>query len=431
MIARIFPPEEIIDAAIELPLSKSMSNRALIINALTPGAAPLSTVAQCDDTEAVRTALATDAFAGNTVNVGPAGTAMRFLTAYFACIPGSDVILDGNERMRERPIGPLVDALRSCGADIEYADAEGFPPLRIKGCRLHGGEVEMPGTISSQFASALLMVAPTFSSPLRLTLKGEIASLPYIDMSIGMMQRSGAIAERYGNIIDVEPGDYKPSDAPIERDWSAASYWYQIAAMSGGWITLRQMSMPSLQGDSAIAKIFEQLGVFTEQAEDDPSSVCLNPSPEVYSRINMNLADMPDIAQTMVVACCMMGLPFRIEGLETLRIKETDRLEALRSEAAKLSFRLDIPAEGAIEWTGARIPVRDVLPIETYGDHRMAMAFAPVSIFLAGLMITGAECVTKSYPEYWDHLRQAGFTVEEYDSLDDIPAIEQEEEGQI
>jgi len=405
-----------------------MSNRALIINALTTGAAPLPEVAHCDDTEAVQNALAADATAGNTINIGPAGTAMRFLTAYFACLPGADVVLDGNERMRKRPIGPLVDALRSCGADIEYAEADGFPPLRIKGCRLHGGDVEMPGTISSQFASALLMVAPTFESPLHLVLKGEIASLPYIDMSIGMMRLCGAKAERYGNIIDVMPGAYTPSASPIERDWSAASYWYQIAAMSGGWITLRDMTMPSLQGDSAIAKIFEQLGVFTEPAEDDPSAVSLNPSPEVYSRINMNLADMPDIAQTMVVACCMMGLPFRIEGLDTLRIKETDRLEALRCEAAKLSFRLDIPAEGVIEWTGARVPVREVLPIETYGDHRMAMAFAPVSIFLPGLIIIGAETVTKSYPEYWNHLRQAGFTVEEYDSLEDIPPIEQEEE---
>lgn len=427
MIVRLFPPEDIIDASIELPLSKSMSNRALVINALTPGAAPLARVARCDDTEAVERALAVDPVAGETINVGPAGTAMRFLTAYFASVPGADVVLDGNERMRERPIGPLVEALRSCGASIEYAGADGFPPLRIKGGRLHGGEVVMPGTISSQFASALLMVAPTFDSPLHLTLKGEIASLPYIDMSIGMMRRAGATVERAGNIIDVEPGAYRPMDAPIERDWSAASYWYQIAAMSGGWITLRDMTMPSLQGDSDIARIFEQLGVFTERAEDDPEAVCLNPSPEVYSRVSMSLADMPDVAQTMAVACCMMGLPFRIEGLDTLRIKETDRIEALRKELAKLSFRIDIPADGVIEWTGARVPIEGVRPIETYGDHRMAMAFAPVSIFVAGLVIMCAESVTKSYPEYWDHLRQAGFTVEEYETLEDIPPIEREE----
>ncbi|MCM1452558.1 MAG: 3-phosphoshikimate 1-carboxyvinyltransferase [Clostridium sp.] len=427
MIVRIFPPEEIIDAAIELPLSKSMSNRALIINALSPGALPLENVAICDDTKAVMHALQADAFAGNEINVGPAGTAMRFLTAYFACLLGSHVVLDGNERMRERPIGPLVDALRQCGADIEYEGEEGFPPLRIKGRKLHGGDVEMPGAISSQFASALLLVAPTFSSPLRLTLKGEIASLPYIDMSLGMMRRASAQAERYGNIIDVQPIGYMPAQAPIERDWSAASYWYQIAAMSGGWVTLKGMSLDSLQGDRGIAKIFEQLGVFTEPSEDSPNDVCLNPSPEVYSRVNMNLADMPDLAQTLVVACCMMGLPFRIEGLETLRIKETDRLQALKDELAKLSFKIGLPAPGVIEWDGARIPVREVPPIDAYGDHRMAMAFAPVSIFLAGLIIEGAETVAKSYPEYWDHLRQAGFMVEEYESLDDIPPIVQEE----
>lgn len=398
-----------IEASIPLPLSKSISNRALIMNALTPGAAPLAAVAHCDDTAAMQAALRTEESCR--VDVGLAGTAMRFLAGYFAAQPGSDVELDGNERMRQRPIGPLVEALRACGADIEYTLAEGFPPLRIRGKKLQGGSVEMDATVSSQFISGLLMVAPTFEQGLDLSLQGEIASLPYLTMTIDMMRQRGIDIERQGNRVVVKPGAYQACDIPVEPDWSAASYWYEIAAMTAGWITLPGLPDKSLQGDRKIADIFEKLGIITEWED---SAAQLNPSPEVYNRLEMDLSGNPDMAQTLVVTCCLLGVPFVLSGLESLRIKETDRTAALAAEMAKLSFVLDISRPGVIAWEpDQRRPVSKVPPIETYGDHRMAMAFAPVAYFIPGLVIKNAEVVTKSYPEYWDHLRLAGFTVQD------------------
>lgn len=420
MNVRVYPPDEIIEATIDLPLSKSISNRALIMNALTSGIPSLGAVAKCDDTDTMVAAIGLplsliSAAPAYPVNVGLAGTAMRFLTGYFAALEGAHVELDGNDRMRQRPIGALVDALRQCGADIQYAGQEGYPPLLIRGKKLHGGKVEMDATISSQFISALLMVAPTFSSPLQLELKGEISSLPYLRMTLEMMQQRGIKAELSGNVATVEPGHYMNADREVERDWSAASYWYEIAAMSAGWITLPGLLKKSLQGDSALVDIFQKLGIISEFDTDEmPHGVVLNPSPELHSRLEINLSDTPDLAQTLAVTCCMLGVPFRFEGLASLRIKETDRLQALANELAKLSFDLTIERDSILCWeTNQRHPVQAVGPIETYGDHRMAMAFAPVALFVPGLQITGAECVSKSYPGYWDDLRKAGFKVED------------------
>lgn len=411
MDVRIFPPEEMIETAVRLPLSKSMSNRYLIINALTPGGFPPAEVARCTDTEAMQAALLNPE--GN-INVGLAGTAMRFLTAYFAAKPGAEVTLDGNDRMRRRPIGPLVDALRLCGADIAYAGEEGFPPLKIKGRALHGGEVEMDAMVSSQFISGLLMVAPTFSSPLRLTLKGEISSLPYIKMTLGMMQRHGISCELAGSQAKVEPGTYLHIEGEtIERDWSAASYWYEIGAISAGWITLEDMRLPSLQGDSSLAETFPRLGIVTEPAEDDPSSLSLNPYPDYHAHLELDLADTPDLAQTYAVTCCLLDIPFRFTGLHSLRIKETDRIAALRAELAKLSFAVEEEGDGTLSWHHQRVPVAGIAPIDTYGDHRMAMAFAPAALLAPGLRINGAEAVDKSYPDFWNDLRHAGFRIEE------------------
>ncbi|MDE7375603.1 MAG: 3-phosphoshikimate 1-carboxyvinyltransferase [Muribaculaceae bacterium] len=418
MNLRINPPEEMIDVAIELPLSKSISNRALIMDALSAAPVPCRAVADCDDTAAVRAALSLlgEMPKGATVNVGMAGTAMRFLTAYVAATPGLEAELDGDERMRERPIGPLVDVLRRCGAEIEYSGREGYPPLRVKGRQLSGGEMNIDAAVSSQFVSALLMVAPTFSSPLSLRLQGEISSFPYIKMTVGMMERRGINCEIYGSVITVEPGKYLSDNEPIERDWSAASYWYEIAAISAGWVTLPGLRLPSLQGDAAAARFFERLGIVSGTENDEGETIdgmVLTPSPEVHSRLDLDLSDNPDLAQALAVTCCMVGVPFHFTGLASLKIKETDRLQALQSELAKLSYAVEIIRGSELAWQMQRCHVEELQPIDTHGDHRMAMAMAPAALFVSGLIIRHAEVVTKSYPEYWDHLRMAGFQIEE------------------
>lgn len=400
---RIFPPEEMIDATITLPLSKSISNRALIINALTPNAIPLQRVANCDDTNAMLCALNSSE---ENINIGAAGTAMRFLTAYFASTPGHKVVLDGSERMRQRPIKALVDALRNCGAKIEYTQNEGFPPLAIYGNNLEGGEVALPASISSQYISALLMVAPLMQNGLTITLEGEITSRPYILMTLSMMSRWGVECTFEGNIIRVPHCQYSPIEFDIEGDWSAASYWYEISALSAGCIALKGLNEKSLQGDSCLMKYFEKLGV-DSQFEDE--ELTLMPSPEQLSHIELDLSEQPDIAQTIAVTCCMLRIPFRLTGLATLKIKETDRLEALKTELAKLSFDLRIEQDSVLIWEGDQHPVFEQPRIDTYKDHRMAMAFAPAALYIPGLIINDIEVVSKSYPEFWGHITEAGF----------------------
>ena len=400
---RIFPPEEMIDATISLPLSKSISNRALILNALTSDAIPLQHVAQCDDTNAMIEALNGD---GEKVNVGAAGTAMRFLTAYYASKSGSVVEIDGSERMRQRPIKALVDALVDCGAKIEYLGEEGFPPLRIYGRQLEGGKVSLPASISSQYISALLMVAPLMSSGLTLMLDGEITSRPYILMTISMMREWGVDCDFDQNIITVPNGKYRAVEYDIEADWSAASYWYEISALAAGCISLNGLKSNSIQGDSQLVKYFTRLGV---DSQFDDEELSLLPSPEQMSHIELDLSEQPDIAQTIAVTCCMLRIPFRLTGLSTLKIKETDRLEALKKELAKLSFDVEVEHDSQLVWDGGQHPVFEMPCIDTYDDHRMAMAFAPIALYMPGVIINNIEVVAKSYPEYWQHLAQAGF----------------------
>jgi 3-phosphoshikimate 1-carboxyvinyltransferase len=424
MDLKIYPPEDILEATIALPLSKSMSARALIMNALIDREHLLAAdeVADCDDTHAMRNALAAPSV--GTVNIGPAGTAMRFLTAYYAATEGSDVTLDGSERMRRRPIGVLVDALRALGADIEYAGEEGFPPLRIKGKRLHGGELTINAGVSSQYISALMMVAPTFEQPLHLIFDGEPASLPYIKMTAEMMSRRGADVELTRDDVTVKPGLYTRTINDIEPDRSAASYWYEIAALTAGWVTLTGVKDGSLQGDAAIEKIFPQLGVLTEYTDEGAE---LSATPDLYGHISLDMSDTPDVVQTVVVTACVVGIPFQITGVKSLRIKETDRLAALCLEAEKLGCKLTVEHDNVISWDGQRQPVFGVPEFDTYDDHRMAMAFAPVSVFVPGIIIRNAEVVSKSYPGYWDDLRSAGFTVVDRDEDVQFDQVETEE----
>lgn len=408
---RIFPPEELPEAIVGLPLSKSISNRVLIINALAGGAPMSCSVARCDDTDVMVAALESD---GEEISVGAAGTAMRFLTAYFAAQPGRTVSLDGSERMRRRPIAPLVDALRECGAEISYLGEEGFPPLKIVGKSLRGGEIALDGSVSSQFVSALLMVAPVMSEGLVLRLQGDVVSQPYIAMTLGIMAEWGVESVREGDVIRVPHGSYNPVPYHVEADWSAASYWYELQSFSFGTIGLRGlMKEGSLQGDSVLMKIYRNFGIVTEESEEFPGVLDLVADPDMTPRYEADFSAMPDLAQTVGVSCCMLGVPFHITGLKTLRIKETDRLEALRRELMKISFVVDTD-DDSISWEGARCPVdgSSKIAIDTYDDHRMAMAFAPVAWYVPGLIIRNAEVVSKSYPDYWTHLRAAGFVIE-------------------
>lgn len=409
---RIFPPEELPEAIIDLPLSKSISNRVLIINALAGGSGTVARVARCDDTDVMLAALDSS---DDTVSIGAAGTAMRFLTAYFAATPGRTVTLDGSERMRCRPIAPLVDALRTCGAHIEYVGEEGYPPLRIEGTALAGGEISLDGGVSSQFVSALLMIAPTMADGLKLHIKGDVVSQPYISMTLGIMAEWGVDAQREGNMISVPHAAYTPVAYTVEADWSAASYWYELQSFSFGTIGLRGLNKAcSMQGDSALQDIYRSFGIVTEESDEFPGVLDLMADPDLTPRFEADFSAVPDIAQTVAVSCCLLGIPFHITGLKTLKIKETDRLEALRRELMKISFVVDID-DSSIAWEGARCRVDGNSPvaIDTYDDHRMAMSFAPVAWYVPGLIIRNAEVVSKSYPDFWAHLRSAGFIIEE------------------
>ena len=406
---RITAPRRI-EGEIDLPASKSISNRVLLLNALCATPGRLSNLAQCDDTDAVLSALAQpDA---SEVNIGAAGTAMRFLTAYFATREGREVVIDGTERMRQRPIGVLVDALRQLGADIEYVEAEGYPPLKITGTRLHGGALTVSGSVSSQYITAILLIAPVIGG-IALTIEGEIMSRPYIDMTLALMARYGVKAEWRDNVIHVPAGEYTALDFTVEADWSAASYWWAMQAIvPQSRITLKGLEPQSLQGDSRIAELMSQMGVtgnwcgrYLDLRSDGGVGCCCSTFAD--------LSGTPDIAQTLVVMLCLMGRPFRITGLRTLRIKETDRLEALRTELRKLGYVVKVEGDDAISWHFETTAAEASPHICTYHDHRMAMAFAPAAIRFPGLIIDDAQVVSKSYPLFWEHLRQAGFKIEE------------------
>lgn len=406
---RIIAPRRI-EGEIDLPASKSISNRVLLLNALCATPGRLSNLAQCDDTDAVLSALAQpDA---SEVNIGAAGTAMRFLTAYFATREGREVVIDGTERMRQRPIGVLVDALRQLGADIEYVKAEGYPPLKITGKRLRGGALTVSGSVSSQYITAILLIAPVIGG-ITLTIEGEIMSRPYIDMTLALMDRYGVKAEWRENVIHVPAGEYTALDFTVEADWSAASYWWAMQAIvPQSRITLKGLEPQSLQGDSRIVELMSQMGVtgnwcgrYLDLRSNGGVGCCCSTFAD--------LSGIPDIAQTLVVMLCLMGRPFRITGLRTLRIKETDRLEALRTELRKLGYVVKVEGDDAISWHFETTAAEASPHICTYHDHRMAMAFAPAAIRFPGLIIDDAQVVSKSYPLFWEHLRQAGFKIEE------------------
>ena len=399
----------------QLPASKSISNRALIIHALTGGQTVPENLSDCDDTDVIVKALRDNPYE---INIKAAGTAMRFMTAYLSVKEGEEHVITGTERMKHRPIGTLVDALRRQGADIRYVGEEGFPPLCIRGRRLEGGLLEVPGNISSQYISALLLIGPALSNGLELRLTGDIISRPYIDLTLWTMREFGADAEWSDyDTISVKPQPYKERPYSIENDWSAASYWYEMMALSQNEddeIRLEGMMDGSKQGDSQVRYIFSLLGVktvFATKREGVPTTVTLRHSGRCVPRLEYDFINSPDLAQTFVVCCALMNVPFHFRGLSTLKIKETDRIEALKKEMRKLGYVIHDVNNCELYWDGERCEPRIEAGIDTYEDHRMALAFAPAALRFEGLKINNPQVVTKSYPKFWEDIKAAGFEI--------------------
>ncbi len=396
-----------IKATIQLPASKSISNRALIIHALSKGNDVLSNLSDCDDTKVMVKALTEG---GEVIDILAAGTAMRFLTAYLSSTPGTHIIT-GTERMQQRPIQILVNALRELGANIEYTRNEGFPPLRIEGAPLAGNEITLKGNVSSQYISALLMIGPILKNGLQLRLTGEVVSRPYINLTLQLMKDFGASARWTSDqSISVEPQPYRCVPFTVESDWSAASYWYQMAVLSSeADIELTGLFRHSYQGDSRGAEVFARLGIETEYTEE---GIRLRKNGSCVKRLDEDFVDIPDLAQTFVVTCALLDVPFRFTGLQSLKIKETDRIEALKAEMKKLGYVLHDEDDSILYWNGERIEPQACPVIKTYEDHRMAMAFAPAAIHYPTIQIDEPQVVSKSYPGYWDDLRKASFVIE-------------------
>jgi 3-phosphoshikimate 1-carboxyvinyltransferase len=399
-----------ISGSINLPASKSISNRALIINALSYSPYPILNLSDSDDTQVLEAAL----FSNNTkFDIGHAGTAMRFLTAFLAKIAGEWEIT-GSERMQQRPIAILVDALNQLGAKIEYLKNEGCPPLKIFGSHLKGQTIELDGSVSSQYISALLLIAPTVEKGLTLKLKGNITSRSYIKLTLELMAKFGIQYQWNQNDIFVPEQNYFARDFTCEADWSGASYWYQIMALiDSGEVLLENLQLDSLQGDVNIAAWFEQFGVVSTQKKE---GVLLSKTKTIQpEKLVLDFIENPDVAQTMACLCVAKEIPFQFTGLKTLKIKETDRIAALQNELAKFGAKLTEPEQGELAWDGAfDLTIKDEVPtVNTYHDHRMALAFAPMALAGFQLQVDDPMVVTKSYPGFWEDLGTVGFEISE------------------
>lgn len=403
----IISPPKSIHTTIQLPASKSISNRALILNALSLSNKPIQNLSDCEDTQVLK-----DAFNSNSnqFDIKAAGTAMRFLTAFLAGMKGNWVI-KGTKRMHERPIHPLVDTLIALGAEIDYLDKEGYPPLNIKGKKLKGGEIYLSGSVSSQFISALLMVGPLMESGIIMHIENEIVSKPYIQLTIGLMAKYGVKVKWEGNTIVVKPQKYKAVEITVESDWSAASYWYEIATfIPGSEITLKGLTKESLQGDANVVNLFTDLGVTTEFISD---GIIIRSSKKHTKKFFHNFINEPDLAQTFAASCCFKNTHFLFSGIQSLKIKETDRVQAMITEFKKLGYVLRETEIGMLEWDGERCTPVVEPSIDTYEDHRMAMSFTPGAIVLGSININDPHVVSKSYPLFWSDLKQAGFNIKE------------------
>ncbi|NRB83641.1 MAG: 3-phosphoshikimate 1-carboxyvinyltransferase [Winogradskyella sp.] len=392
-------------SSITITGSKSESNRLLLLQALYPELS-IENLSNSDDSVLMQKALRSDA---PTVDIHHAGTAMRFLTAYFASRENREVLLTGSSRMKERPIGILVDALRTLGAEISYQENEGFPPLKIVGKNIDNSQVTLKANVSSQYISALLLIASQLGHGLELTLDGKITSVPYIKMTLSLLEEIGVNTSFEGQVIKVLPLKEKPlvSSLTVESDWSSASYFYSITALSeeGTELTLSAYKKNSLQGDSVLVDVYKAFGVETTF---DKHSITLKKSNVLNSEaiMNLDLANAPDIAQTIAVTAFGLGLECYMVGLHTLKIKETDRLVALKIELEKLGANVNI-TENSLHLSKSD-KINQGVAIDTYKDHRMAMAFAPLGL-KTNININDADVVSKSYPDFWKDLKAIGF----------------------
>ena len=402
---------KIVKGTVTLPASKSISNRLLLIRAVAGfSEVEIHNLSNARDTQ-ILNGILNNLTHNNEVDVHDAGTVMRFLTAYLSCIDG-EWILTGTERMQQRPIGGLVDVLRSIGADIEYQKQENYPPLKIRGKKLKGGTMAIDGSISSQFISALLMIAPLFEEPLELQIINNLVSTPYVEMTLQLMQQWGAIYTWKENVIRVKNTPYKkPIDRVfVESDWSAASYFYSILLLAKeGELILPYAFEKSLQGDSICAYLFEQLGVSTEYSND---GITLRKTPAGKDSFSYNFIKCPDIAQTLAVCCAAKNIPADLQGLQTLSIKETDRIAALKNELAKFDVTL-VTQTDAIQINSAFNRQPATSTIACYKDHRMAMSFASLALCCNQVTIEDPTVVDKSFPDFWNELKKIGFSVTE------------------
>jgi 3-phosphoshikimate 1-carboxyvinyltransferase len=404
--------------SIKLPSSKSISNRLLIIQAMTKGGFQLDNLSDADDTLLLNDLLhQIHSHQGRSMmtelDTGNAGTVMRFLTAYLSMIPGK-WILNGSERMKQRPIGILVDGLKSMGAQIDYLSKLGYPPVMIHGAFLKGREIIVDPGISSQFVSALIMIGPKIPGGLTIHLSGPAVSFPYVKMTIGLLKVFGINVVQERSRIFIPEGNYIPFNFKVESDWSAAAFWYEAAAIADQVdLELEGLSKESLQGDSIISSIYRNFNVNTEFTENG-IHLTKTSGPLLETQFKFNFSDHPDIAPAVITTCAMLGLHGLFTGLKSLQIKETDRLLALKTEFEKFGITAETYTTGnlipALEITGPRIACPSSLKINTYGDHRMAMTFAPIAI-LNSICVESPEVVTKSYPGFWNDLVSLGFEI--------------------
>lgn len=398
--------------------SKSETNRLLLLQALYPNL-ELENISNSDDSEVMTAVLKNvqlPTYNSKLFDIHHAGTAMRFLSAYFAIQEGKEVILTGSSRMKERPIQILVEALRELGAEISYEEKEGFPPIKIKGKKIIKNKVSLSANVSSQYISALLLIAPKLENGLELTLEGEITSVPYIKMTLALLNEIGVETSFENNIIRVNKlPKINAQRLTIESDWSSASYWYAIVALSeiGTEISLSSFKENSLQGDAVLVEIYRNFGVETVFDNNlmllrKVENLKPNPSDNELAKqtLNLKLNNCPDIAQTIAVTCFGLGIGCYLTGLHTLKIKETDRLEALKTELTKLGATISVTNESLT--LEASLEIKENCSIATYQDHRMAMAFAPLALKVP-IVIENAEVVSKSYPTFWEDLKKTGF----------------------
>lgn len=407
MNLKLHKPINSVSGTINLPGSKSISNRILIIKALSGLDFLIQNLSDSDDTKHLKEAIENYS-TYSIINVGHAGTDMRFLTAFLS-IKNGDYELTGSERLQQRPIKDLVDVLKTLGADIYYKNNEGFPPLQINGKQLQGGAVEISGKISSQFITALLLVAPYFTKGLELTIKDELVSKPYVHMTIELMKEFGASVIWKDNKIIVEPipYTYHKKEFIVESDWSAASYYYSMVALSkiGTQLSIKGLFENSLQADDVCSNIYKNFGVKT--TFNDNEIVISKNSKANTSLLELDFIECPDITQTIVCSCIGLNVPFKFTGLQTLKVKETDRITALQNELQKIGCAIEI-TDTSIQWTATKSEAIDNLSVATYNDHRMAMSFAPLCLLVDNVIVENAEVVSKSYPMFWEHLKSIG-----------------------